>query len=97
MPDAHAAGSRRVGADRAAEPYERLRDRCLDGRDYAIGPAGVRFARCGLAGLLEPDPLRGYVVEIHEARAAWWERVDPGLALQDALRVIVGPPASVAP
>ncbi|MDA2954032.1 MAG: hypothetical protein O2976_05410 [Actinomycetota bacterium] len=65
--------------------------------DYEVGPAGVRFARCGLAGLLDPDPPRGYVVEIHAVRTAWWERADPGLALQDALRVIVGPPATVAP
>ena len=55
------------------------------------GPAGERFARWGLAGLLDPDPPRGYVAQVHPARARGWGGVDPReTALREVVRLLLG-------
>ena len=84
-------------ADAAGEHYERLRDHFVRGSGAPTGAAGQRFARFGLAGLLELEPARGYVVESHQARACWSGRVDGhDAALRDVLYLVLGPQAASA-
>ena len=67
----------------------------LVGSGVETGPPGQRFARSGLVGLFDPDPPRGYVAQIHEARARGWERVDPrDSALREVVHLVLGPGAS---
>lgn len=81
-------------ADPAGERYERLRDHFLRGSSAQTGAAGRRFARYGLAGLLDLDPPRDYVVESHEARASWSGRIDArDVALRDVVCLVLGRPA----
>jgi len=55
------------------------------------GPAAERLARWGLAGLLDPDPLQGYVAQVHPARARGWGGVDPrDTALREVVRLLLG-------
>jgi len=87
----YAAPSLGVEADRARERYERLRDQYLHGSGDEAGPPGERFARLGLDGLFDSDPPRGYVAQIHEARARGWGGVDPcDAALREVMRLVLG-------
>jgi hypothetical protein len=80
-----------VEADRASERYERLRDQYLHGSGDETGSPGERLARLGLAGLFDPDPPRGYVAQIHEARARRWGGVDPrDAALREVVHLALG-------
>lgn len=97
MAELHAAQALGFEADHARERYERLRDQHLHGSGEEIGPDRERFAGFGLAGLFDPDPPRCYVLEIHEAKAPWWGRVDPReAALRDLVRLVLGDPATRA-
>ena len=78
--------------DRARERYERLRNLYLHGSVDQTGPDAEDFARRGLAGLFDPNPLHGYWVEVHEARVRGWGRVDPrDAALREAMRLLLTP------
>jgi hypothetical protein len=73
--------------------YERLRDEHLQGsgEEAARSRDGARFVRFGLVGLFAPEPSRGYVAQIHEARACRWGGLDPReVALRDVVHLVLG-------
>ena len=85
--------------DRPRERYERLRDQYLHGSGEEAASAGECLARRGLASLFDPDPPRGYVAQVHPARARGWGGIDPcDAALREVVRLIlgVGPRGSAA-
>jgi hypothetical protein len=88
----------RAEGDGARQRYEQLRDRYLDGSGDEADPHRECLSRLGLAGLFDLDPPRGYVAEVHEAKARGWGRVDPSdAALRDVVRLVLAPGGLVGP
>jgi hypothetical protein len=78
--------------DHARQCYERLRNHYWYGLDEQSDAEAQRFARLGLAGLLEAQPPRGYVTQIHPATCRSWCSSDPHEAvLGDVVRLVLGP------
>jgi hypothetical protein len=78
--------------DHTRQCYERLRNQYLYGLDEQSDSDTQRFARLGLAGLLEAQPPRGYVTQIHQAKGRSWCNGDSHDAvLGDVVRLVLGP------